>query len=249
MTCCDKKPGESGSGGNTSGGKSSAPAEKSSNEKQFEAKVATHIKAKADLNARDERGIPLLVWAAEFNYADAAKMLLENGADPNITPKQKATDTVLYSTINSLTFGSDPLALERIRKSRLIAELLIKHGANVNHTNLLKTTPLHQAALRGRTDLCELFIAKGANINALDKLGTSPLHNAAKYGYWETAEFLLNKGAQPNTKSRLGETPMSLAKKRSDEPLNMEARKKSKDFNPGSDYDKTIEVLTAKGAK
>ena len=74
-----------------------------------------------------------------------------------------------------------------------MAELLIQHGANVNHSPKMGNTPLHHAALRGRTDLCELFTQNGAKVNASDALGNTPLHEAAKEGYWESTQFLRKK--------------------------------------------------------
>ena len=227
----------------------SASIKKMSGEMKFEAEITKLIQEGGDVNKVDERGIASLTWAVEFYYADAVKILLENGADPNTAPKKRSTDTALFATAKSLSFEDDPDDRETIRKTKIIAELLIKHGANVNHTDLLKNTPLHQAALGGRNDLCELFIQNGARVNATDKLGNIPLHIAAKEGYFEAAQTLLKNGASFNLKNRFGETALFLAKKRKEEPFNQEVRNRRKGFNPGSDYDRTIEILMEYGAK
>jgi len=227
----------------------SALAEKSAHEKEFEAKIAKLCQESTDINKEEERGISILYWAVEQNYVDAAKTLLQNGADPDIRAKKGIAETVLYATITSLSYGNDPFESQKIEKSKAMAELLIQHGANVNHSPKMGNTPLHHAALRGRTDLCELFTQNGAKVNASDALGNTPLHEAAKEGYWESTQFLLKNGAQPTAANAFQETAMSLAKKRAEEPLNQQIRKKTKlDYNPGSDYDRTIEVLTEHGA-
>lgn len=227
----------------------SAPAEKSAHEKEFEAKIAKICQESTDINNEEDRGISILYWAVEQHYVDAARTLLENGADPDIRPKKGGAETALYATIKSLSYGNDPFESQKIEKSKAMAELLIQHGANVNHSPKIGNTPLHKAALRGRTDLCELFIQNGAKVDASDVLGNTPLHYAAKEGYWESTQFLLENGAQPTAANNFRETAMSLAKKRSEEHLNQEIRKETKlDYNPGSDYDRTIEVLTEYGA-
>lgn len=224
-------------------------AKKSDHEKEFDAKAAKLCQESRDINKEEDRGIAILYWAVEDNYVDAVKTLLQCGADPNIAPKKGSADTALYATITSLSYANDAFESLKMEKSKAIAELLIQHGANVNHTPRTGDTPLHKAALRGRTDLCELFIQNGARVNASDILGYTPLHQAAKQGYWESTQFLLKNGAHPTVANKFGDTALSLAKKREEESLNAQIRKKTKlEYNPGSDYDRTIEVLTEYGA-
>lgn len=230
-------------------GEKSKLAEKSDHEKKFEARVAKLCQETTDINKEEDRGIAILYWAIEHNYVDAVKTLLQCGADPDIPPKKGAAETALYATITSLSYANDAFESLQVERSRAIAELLIQHGANVNYTPKTGDTPLHKAALRGRTDLCELLIQNGARINASDILGYTPLHQAAKQGYWESTQFLLKNGARPTVANKFGATPMSLARKREEESLNEQIRKKTQlDYNPGSDYDRTIEVLTEYGA-
>lgn len=39
-----------------------------------------------------------------------------------------------------------------------MTELLLKHGAMVNATDLWKFTPLHEAAAKGKYDICKLLL-------------------------------------------------------------------------------------------
>lgn len=214
-------------------------------EKQFETKVKDLIANKENLDKAEDKGIPILVWAVENNYVESTKMLLENGADANIKPMPNAYTSVIFSTVVSLSYGNNPLEKQKVKKNLQIAQLLIKHGADVNFTlGNLKETVLHKAALRGRTDLCELFIKHGANANAATGIGTTPLHQAASAGYWKTVQFLLQKGAIANSLNKLKQTPLDLANKREDEGLNNKIRKETKlDYNPDADYEKTITIL------
>jgi ankyrin repeat protein len=239
LTACNRNAGKS------------APAEKTAHEKEFEDKIADLVQNNPDINKIEERGISILCWAVENNYVDSAKTLLQKGADPDITPMKGGAESVLFSTVKSLSYANDPLESQRMDKSKAIAELLIQHGANVNYSaSKMKNTPLHQAALRGRTDLCELFIQNGAKVHAPDALDNTPLHEAARGGYWESAQILLENGARPKAADKLGETALSLAEKRQDETLNQDIRKETKmNYNPSSDYDRTIKVLMEHGAK
>lgn len=44
-----------------------------------------------------------------------------------------------------------------------VSELLIKHGADVNVSDLWQFTPLHEAAAKMRTEVCSLLLAHGAD--------------------------------------------------------------------------------------
>ena len=54
-------------------------------------------------------------------------------------------------------------------------------------------TPLHRAALTGRTQVAADLVAKGADVNAMDEstFGWTPLHEAAFAGHVGIAELLL----------------------------------------------------------
>jgi ankyrin repeat protein len=59
-------------------------------------------------------------------------------------------------------------------------------------------TPLHRAALRGKSKTAELLIEKGASVNALTTDNATPLHWAAQTENSKTAVLLIEKGASVN---------------------------------------------------
>ena len=76
----------------------------------------------------------------------------------------------------------------------VIAELLIKKGANVNATHQ-HGTGLHIAAGVGNRSVAEWFIANGADVNAKSDFGT-PLDFAIVREYTETADLLRKHGGK-----------------------------------------------------
>ena len=106
-----------------------------------------------------------------------------------------------------------------------IAELLIRHGADVNaqgvfgdaplhdvrdldtarlllahnaRTDLWSNTlgaPLHAAVIHGEPALVELLLDHGAAVNAVDVNESTPLHHAAGLGDIDSARYLIAQGA------------------------------------------------------
>lgn len=99
----------------------------------------------------------LLHFAARFNCAKLAKVLIENGFDVN----EERFITSLHQAAQS---GS----LE-------VAKLLLENGANVNATDGMGS-PLHYAAKHGKTEVIELLLENKADINMQNRLGETPLH-------------------------------------------------------------------------
>ena len=74
-----------------------------------------------------------------------------------------------------------------------VAEL-IKGGADVNQTNSVKRTPLHQAAKCGHTATVDALIQGRADVNAVNEDGKTPLDYAT--GKTEVARLLEAAGGR-----------------------------------------------------
>jgi uncharacterized protein len=77
--------------------------------------------------------------------------------------------------------------------------LLLSKGARVNATNLAGSTPLHEAASCGDTDLVLLLLEHGAPADVRDRRGRLPADIAGARGYSQIVAALRNAGSAPAT--------------------------------------------------
>ena len=133
------------------------------------------------------------------NHLKILKRLLPEGNDIN----------------SSNANGHTPLHLNSMTGNKLMAEILISAGADVNiHNPNDGLTPLHLATLQNKNELVVFLVKNMADINARDwKSGNTPLHFAAIQGHASTLKFLLYRGADLSLQNNDGQTALELAQK------------------------------------
>jgi ankyrin repeat protein len=146
-----------------------------------------------DINKPGKEGYTYLLYAIQTLSYDMVKILLENGADPNILsprtyvpgagnqskPENKACiETVCYSRYNIKYL-----------------KLLVKYGANINDKRV--GAPLSQAIFGDQTDKIDFLLKNGADVNIVAIEGLPPLITAADLGRFELVERFLDLGADP----------------------------------------------------
>ncbi len=167
-----------------------------------------------------------LVYAARTGGIDAARVLLEAGADVNQVTR----------------YGWSPLLAATQNRNYQLGRFLIEHGADVNLANKGGWTPLYLATdnrnLEGgdyptRTpdmddlEYIKLLLDEGADPNArmiestetrtvftnqwLDEEGATAFLRASQSGDLELMRLLLEYGADPHINTELGVTPLSVA--------------------------------------
>ena len=139
--------------------------------------------------------------------ADAARFLLENGADVNAIDSERQRLTPLHGRAEHGDVA--------------MVTLLLEHGADI-HAESCMGTPLH-AAVGGfqhkppKTwrDVAEILLEHGADVNArsnpCEVTDWTPLHHAAWRDHIEAVTWLLEKGADVNAINGAGHTPLKTA--------------------------------------
>ena len=222
-----------GAGGNHGAGVGGeAPAEVGADGNQVVDATGNAVSASTGRGRRapgrepDGGGLTALVYAARTGSIDAARALLEGGADVNQTTR----------------YGWSPLLAATQNSNYQIAKFLIEHGANVNLSNKGGWTPLYLAVdnrnIEGgdypvRTaDMDSLayityLLDKGADVNWritestetrtvftnqwLNEDGATAFLRAAQSGDLELLKLLIARGANPRINTKLGVTPLAAA--------------------------------------
>jgi len=108
-------------------------------------------------------GTTPLMRAAKANDLAVMKLLLDSGADPTITLKDRTTAAMVATSLDGI-------------------KLLVEHGVDVNAFNTNGQTLLHNAATRGSTAIVQYLADHGARLDKKDKQGRTALDIAQGAG-------------------------------------------------------------------
>ena len=204
---------------------------------------------------------PLLLAAIGLERWTLVKLLLEHGADPNITNrdghralieaiKKRQPDIVKLL----LEHGADPSVKDNLGYTALMAalkerqpgivELLLEKGADINGRSKNGSTALILATISGNANNVRLLVERGADINAESKYGKTALLVAVEKRQLEVAQLLLEKGANPNFGSDEGLTALKAAIRLSNPNMLKILLENGADPNIKSDQDQA-HLLTA----
>jgi uncharacterized protein len=114
--------------------------------------------------------------AAAVADVDVMRLLVTLGADPQLTPDNKALPLIAAAGIAAST--DETLVPEASRLKA--AEFCIELGNDVNAANIAGNTALHTAARMGYDTVVQLLAGKGAHLSPKNKQGQTPLKNAAR---------------------------------------------------------------------
>lgn len=122
-------------------------------------------------------------------YIDAARLLLDRGADPN--RPDSGGDTPLH-------YLAARKVIEIQAAKAAAIQLLLERGAVATVTDAGGWTPLHLSASVGDSDaLLQLWLDHGAQVGVADKHGITPLDVAVTADHEPAARFLIAHGAAP----------------------------------------------------
>ena len=163
--------------------------------------VENLFKSGANPNARDPIGTPLLIVVASEQRVDCVKMLLENGADPNV----RITDVARgYHDAPAIHFPATNGSAE-------ILQVMIDAGVDVEATDGTGLRALMSAAFMGNDHAVEVLLNAGATTEAQDREGYTALMFAANGGRAGCVRLLLAHHADPHARDNQSSTPIMFA--------------------------------------
>jgi ankyrin repeat protein len=119
----------------------------------------------------------------------------------------KVRELLAASTLETVNqenvFGFTALTRAAMAGAASIVQMLLFHGARVDHPDQEGMTPLIWATTRQHLD--------GANPNAKSRHGNSALHEAALRGYDKAIDLLVSRDAVCDPSNHQGWTPLMLA--------------------------------------
>jgi ankyrin repeat protein len=108
-----------------------------------------------------------------------------------------------------------PLGAALHKKNLHVADLLHRHGADVNQQDSVQWTLLHAAAYEGNIDAVQWLLDHGAILNTKSFLGReerlTALHCAAFHGHLPVCRMLVERNAYVNARNELGLTALHVA--------------------------------------
>ncbi|KAI1844242.1 hypothetical protein JX266_009533 [Neoarthrinium moseri] len=175
----------------------------------------------AEVDLRDEKGgLTPLRWAILHGHALMVKLLLDWGADPNVTHKD----------------GLTPLIQAAKGGNESATWLLVSHRVKgkkveLDDTDHSGSTPLHYAVKNGYASIMWLLVIAGADLDIMDDEGRTALHLAIQNGDSPTVWLLIEKGAALSVADINGIQPLHLAARLGQAPILQLLAKKGVDLN------------------
>ncbi len=182
----------------------------------------------ADLEAIDNANNTPLTNAIFRRNSDAAKVLIERGANVNKhglwnwLPIQVAAEfgpkeivELLIEKGADIPVEQGPVSYQLLNAScsrglEKLFEILVERGFDLQ-LNQYTSVLLHLAAEGGSEKIVGVLLDKGFKVMSGNEFGWSPLHCAAEKGNLKVVALLLEKGADINDRSVSGMTPFNLA--------------------------------------
>ncbi len=130
--------------------------------RSFRKSLKLALKQGLDLNSKIYRGRTLLYYAVKSNNKGLIRMLIKEGANPDIC------DDDFNSPLHHAVWMNHFVSVRE----------LLKMKVDVNIPGEFDQTPLHVAVLKGNLDIIKLLIESGADIHQVDEKNLTALDYA-----------------------------------------------------------------------
>ena len=131
----------------------------------------------------DRTGATPFILAAKAADVEMMHLLVEMGADPNLTTNNGATALMAASGVGIWKIGENPGTNAEALKAAAFAWEL---GNDVNAADSNGDTALHGAVHRGASEIARFLCNKGANLDAVNSIGWTALSIAEGVFYPNT---------------------------------------------------------------
>jgi len=192
------------------------------------AAVDTHL-----VPGRSNRGdLPALEKHTAY---EVAKLLLEKGANPNLSLKlYPPAREIVYdrgNDFNVMNTGATPIQHAAYLGDTQMMKLLLEHGADWSQPNAYGVTPMialtskstnENTRSSGKTELdvmqgLDILLNAGADLNQKGgRYGETPLHTSARMNWSVVVSFLVENGADLYAKDDRGLIPLDYATGKAD---------------------------------
>jgi ankyrin repeat protein len=139
-----------------------------------------------DVSWVDMTGQTPYLRAALSGDTEVMKLLLAQGADPNIATLGGTTPLMAAAGVNWTVAQTYTVSKEALLDAITIC---LEHGADVNATNSMGLTAVMGAANRGSDEIIKFLFDKGARLDVKDAVGRTPVT-------WAEGVFLASVGAE-----------------------------------------------------
>ncbi|HPS59152.1 MAG TPA: ankyrin repeat domain-containing protein [Spirochaetota bacterium] len=154
----------------------------------------------ASSNAYTRDGDRAIFHAVKSGNRDIVNLLLERGADPNVSFNDAAG-----SPLDSAVSAGDPEIVLLLIKNRAAADYKMRGAHTALHTACMQKESQQVSAI------ITILLQNGADVNAVTHLGVTPLMNAVEADNTAAVKILLQHGADPRIRNIKGETALDLA--------------------------------------
>ena len=166
---------------------------------ELKKRLSVSKKISSFINEKDNDGKTALHLAAYLGAIEIARVLLDNGADPDIRTKRGK------NVMHMASEGNQP---------SIMVFFMAYHAQDVFSADELGSTPLHWACYSGSEEALMFLLSSKAVIDVQDKEGMTPLILATLKNKERIVMRLLQHGADKNIINNKGETALDIANRK-----------------------------------